>query len=360
VVKVWVLVLLLVSACGAVPVGSNPVANATPAPSPSAQQASPRPSPAHSPPPPSAVLAIVAGPKRSTISLVDSNGVVLASAAVNTAPLVANPYMSWTSASLIRLYFLNAGTEVRFLAPDGTSGSATRIVVAANEQAGFAVSPDDKRIAVSIFTYSPSFSGMRLYVEDLQGGGHHVDIFASPTAAEFPIGWTGGRLVLAVSTPDCCQTTPINPYGATTYHVVDPDTGNRLVTMCNLPGGPIEPVGVICFEYGPRTFEHWDGTPFLPPTAVQWFPGYFDALAPDGTRVAIGADPMRINGPQATDVRLDWVGRGNVFGWLDADRFVYQQDPGSPLRIYDDISESVTDISPVSSTYLGTFPPAIS
>jgi hypothetical protein len=358
--KRWVLVLLVVSACGAVPVGSNTVANATPAPSPSAQQASPRPSPVYSPPPPSAFFAIVAGPKRSTISLVDSNGVVLASAAVDPAPLVADPYMSWTSASLTRLYFLNAGTEVRFLAPDGTSGTATRIVVGANEQAGFAVSPDDKRIAVSIFTYAPSFSGMRLYVEDVQGGGHHVDIYSSPTAAEFPIGWTGGRLVVAVTTPDCCQAVPINPYGATTYHVVDPDTGNRRLTMCDLPGGPIEPVGVICFAYGPRGFEHWDGTTFLPPAAVQWYPGYFDAMAPDGTRVAIGADTMRINGPQGADVLLVAVGRGNVFGWLDADRIIYERDPGGPLRLYDLISESVTDISPASSTYLGTFPPPIS
>jgi hypothetical protein len=365
--KLWVVVLFLASACGAVP-----VANATPTASSSPIQASPHYSPVYAAPR-SAVLAIVGGPKRSTISLVDSNGAVLASARVDPAALVVHSFMSWTSASLTRLYFLNAGTEVRFLAPDGSSGTATRIPVAANEQAGFAVSPDNKRIAVSIFTYSPSFSGMRLYVEDLQGGGDHVDIFASPTAAEFPIGWTSGRLVVAVSSSDCCKATMVNPYGATSYHVVDPANGNRLVSLCdagNVPGGSIEPVGVICGgEYAGPLFEHWDGTTFPTPAAIAVSVQYFGAISPDGTRFAWGGDPISVEIP--LDIRLDWVGRGYVLGWLDADRFIYAPGLGGPLRVYDvnpdtpmDIARpfvsSPTDLAPSGNTYLGTFPPPIS
>jgi hypothetical protein len=44
----------------------------------------------------------------------------------------------------------------------------------------FAVSPDDKRIAVSVLERTveafPSLTRVRLYVEDLTGGGHHVDL----------------------------------------------------------------------------------------------------------------------------------------------------------------------------------------
>jgi len=97
--------------------------------------------------------------------------------------------MSSTSASRSRLYYLNGGSEVRFLGLDGGRGTATQITLGSFEQAGFAVSPDDTRIAVAIFTYvpppaatpsfSPTYKGMRLYVEDLQGGGHHIDLLSS-------------------------------------------------------------------------------------------------------------------------------------------------------------------------------------
>jgi hypothetical protein len=266
---------------------------------------------------------------------------------------------------------LNGGSEVRFVIPGGIVGTATRIKLGANEQAGFSVSPDDTKIAVSIFSYAApppqgpgigAYAGMRLYVEDAQGGGHHVDIFSSPTLAEFPIGWIGGRLILAVGEPTCCQALTLNPYAATSYHVVDPATGNRLSSLCDNssgPGGPIEQGGVICFESGlaPK-FERWDGTSFLPPAAVTTPFPYLVALSPDGTRVIAGGKPLRIEGPNGSGAEL--AESGYVFGWLDADRFVYQRDLGTPLRVFDLTTSSGTDISPGFNAYLGTFPPAIS
>src|SRR5713226_3673885 len=214
-----VLVLVLMTACSTVAPRASTV---TPSPSPAAtQQPSPMPSR-------SDFLAIVGGPKNSSVSLVASDGTAVATAPVDLAPFRMHAMMSWTSASRTRLYYLNAGSDVRYLAPDGTTGTATHIALGASEQAGFAVSPDDARIAVAVFSYTPlpdgAYKGMRLYVEDLSGGANHVDIFSSTTVAEFPIGWTSGRWILAVSEPGCCTTNTVNPYNDTSYHVVDPAT----------------------------------------------------------------------------------------------------------------------------------------
>src|SRR6266852_5062497 len=205
-------------------------------------------------------LAIVAGAKNTYVSLVASDGTLVAAVPVRQPTFPAHALMSWTSASRTRLYYLD-GYEVRFLAPDGTTGLATRITLNFAQQAGFAVSPDDSRIAVAVFSYTTppvqgppidaTYTGMRLYVEDLNGGGHHVDIFSSTTVAEFPVGWTGGRLILAVSEPRCCSAPTANPYDATSYHVVDPATGSRLASLCNSgsgPQGPIEPIGAVCYH----------------------------------------------------------------------------------------------------------------
>ena len=178
--------------------------------SPSAGTASASPSPGSAP-----TLAVITGPT-GTLRLAGSDGTVRATTTYEVAPFRPHRFMSWTSVSLTTLYYLNGGSEVRFLKPDGTTGSATRIAVGAGEQAGFAVDPTDRRIAVAVFAYTPApadsqgvaqptYKGMRLYVEDLQGGGHRVDIFSSATVAEFPIGWATGNVILAVSTPFCCQ-----------------------------------------------------------------------------------------------------------------------------------------------------------
>ena len=143
--RLLLVVVVLLTACAAA--APPRTASVSPSPATATPQASPTPSR-------SAFLAVVGGPKNSSVSLVASDGTVVATAAVDLAPFRMHALMSWTSASRTRLYYLNAGSEVRFLAPDGTSGSVTRIALGASEQAGFAVSPDDARIAVAIFSYT--------------------------------------------------------------------------------------------------------------------------------------------------------------------------------------------------------------
>ena len=69
----------------------------------------------------------------------------------------------------------------------------------------FSVSPDDQKIAVLTEDVS-SGTGIseRLYVEDLHGGGHHLDIYTTQVPKDkrgttlWPMGWHAGALVLAV------------------------------------------------------------------------------------------------------------------------------------------------------------------
>src|SRR5438445_6510962 len=358
------LVVVLLTACG--PVVPR-AATVTPSPTAASPQSSP------SPPSRSPFLAVVGGPKNSSVSLVASDGTVVATAAVDLAPFRMHAMMSWTSASRTRVYYLNGGSEVRFLAPDGTTGTATRIALGAAEQAGFAVSPDDASLAVAVFSYtlasgppaSANYNGMRLYVEDLHGGGHHVDIFSSTTVAEFPIGWTGGRLILAVSHSACCRADPINPYDATSYHVVDPASGTRLASLCDVgdgPEGPIEPVGVACSKLEPD-YLHWDGSHFIPPAAVPNPSQYLNALSPDGTRVAVGQ-------PDFSDLGIRiWIfgpsgGRhalkqsGYVLGWLDDNRIVIRQIDSPALSVLELDMQSSSQIA-TGGSYLGTFPTSL-
>ncbi len=351
-----VLVLVLMTACSTVAPRASTV---TPSPSPAAtQQPSPMPSR-------SDFLAIVGGPKNSSVSLVASDGTVLATATVDLAPFRMHTQMSWTSASRTRLYYLNAGSEVRFLAPDGTSGTVTRIALGGAEQAGFAVSPDDSSIAVAVFSYTPlpdgSYKGMRLYVEDLSGG-HHADIFSSTTVAEFPVGWTSGHLILAVSEPRCCPAEPGNPYDASSYHVVDPASGTRLVTLCDNsagPMGPIEPIGAVCYHPAQApTYQRWDGRPFDAPAAIANPDQFPNAVSPDGTRVAGGQAGFRIVifGPRGA---WNWLNQtGVVLGWLDSDRLVFRALNGVALSVLELDTKVSAEISP-GGAYLGTFPAAV-
>jgi hypothetical protein len=275
--------------------------------------------------------------------------------------------VSWTSASLKRLYYIDAGYYIRFLGLDGSKGVITQINVQADEEAGFAVSPDDKRIAVSIFSYAPSpdspqapsYNGMRLYVEDLEGGGHHQDIFDSTTVAEFPIGWTGGNLVIAVSTPQCCQKPQLNPYGATTFHIANPDTGRRLVALCRdgqEPSGPIETFGVMCTERG-ALFWRWDGTEVMGLAAMPYPSKYLNAVSPDGTDVAVG----RAQGTISLLGKRGNIGlgiSGYVYGWLDSDHIIFGRERQTSLSIYDLQTKRSVDVA--ASKYLGTLPTRIS
>ncbi len=345
------IVVLFATACGS---PSTPVAS-IPTPTPSPQPSQVAVTPVASP-----VLGIFYDAAAGKLSMVDSNGTVVASTAAR-APHRTSQGLPWTSASQKRLYYLDGASVISFLGPDGTTGHATRIRLAAGEEAGFSVSPDDRRVAVSVLKYGPTgYLGMRIYVEDLIGGRNHVEAYSSPSVAEFPIAWAAGHLVVAMSKPFCCTAGILNPIGAIEYHVADPATGVRLVTLCHGWRGPIGPpaaIGVTCgLAQFPNGYFRWDGTSLPEPGAAP-----DGALSPDGTQVAssspFGIQFFRVPTGPATQVM------GDVAGWLDAGHIVYRDRPTGDLYIglvYLSTPSSRVPSPGASTTYLGTFPTAIS
>jgi len=161
------------------------------------------------------------------------------------------------SASSTTVYYLDGDSNVRYLNSDGSSGQVTTVPGTKMVHAAFAVTPDNRRIAVSLLNYAVSPPSLRLYVQDLHGGANHVEIFSSQHAWVWPVGWHAGKLVLAAtsSPPFSQQGLVWNPYSAPEYHVVDPADATRLATIgsgdfqtgCQ-PSGTLTAAGTACYH----------------------------------------------------------------------------------------------------------------
>lgn len=175
------------------------------------------------------------------------------------------------SATNDRIYYRDGDTKIEYLTPDGQRADATTVPGSTTSVSFFSVSPDDTRIAVVVEDLSsPNTINLRLYVEDIQGGGHHVDIFSAAVSKAdgstlWPMGWHGGQLVLAVIAACTNSAGDVSP---SEWHVVDPATGNRTVTiggMCLSGQSGIlsrwpSPSGVVCADFSFKvSFRSWDG-----------------------------------------------------------------------------------------------------
>src|SRR5713101_420095 len=188
-------------------------------------------------------------------------------------------YLPCVSTSNSRAYYLDGDTSVRYLAtvpspapcdssgrcPSATSGDVTHVPGGPSVASAFAVSPDDQRIAVSVFTFRSSSSGpvpvnVRLYIEDLVGGGNHIELFSSTSLWVWPVGWHDSKLVVAAGSP----VKPVEgPYGGVTeFHLVDPVTGNRLQSLgsatCPVVPALLTPAGTVCVAAdGSLRSQYW-------------------------------------------------------------------------------------------------------
>lgn len=252
----------------------------------------------------------------------------------------ANYQLPETSVSATHVYFLDGEGDVKSLSPAGTVALVRHLDVVANSNLAFAVSPDDRRIAVAIITYGtaisePAFS-LRLYAEDLIGGGNRTEVFTSSSVVEWPVGWRAGNLVVAIGEPGVF--TGFNPYGAVEYHLVDPATWTRqAVLTCNF--GPLVAAGSACWKPATLGGQDWTGATFgyrLDPTGpvsrVQ--PAYLD-LAPDGRHVA-GALKAATAGGYDTELFGDGsesllVPGAAPLGWLDGSHLLVLAPAGLAL-----------------------------
>jgi hypothetical protein len=242
----------------------------------------------------------------------------------------ANSQMPETSISSTHVYFLDGEAQIKSLARDGTVASVQRIDAPANSQVMFAVSPDDRRIAVSVVTLAtkrlPAAFSDRMYVEDLATGLHRVDLYSSSTLSEWPVGWHSGELVVALGGPELG--TYDNPYGAIAYVLVDPATGRRLQSI-DCAFGLLVAAGSACAS-GALGKQAWDGTESTfatsgKPTPHEVADELTIHLSPDGNRIA-EAVTDRTTGATSTIVFHD--GSATTMpdvapqGWLDATHLV--------------------------------------
>ena len=324
---------------------------------------------------------LVAG---GAVEMVTPSGCLAASATLATPtvqncaeglPAVLTPPVS---ASDTTVYYRDGDTTIRSLKADGSGGDVTTVPGSATTVSFFAVSPDDQRIAVMVEDMAPpgttatadrltpgNIVSLRLYVEDLHGHGHHVELYRATVPkgngalTMWPMGWDQGALVVA-SVFDCSATPVTMP---AEWHLVSATTGNRLVVnpgtaeQCN---GSFwqSPAGVACTVNDTTFVMDWTGKQ----VATARAPGRgvgpdWSALSPAGRSVAMVYASTEFGLPFTE--ALNWGEAGSVItkdalacGWISDSSML------APDAVIAYPSGAVVKL-PASGTCAGRFPGAL-
>ncbi len=314
----------LVAGCG----GQGSHASASPSPkATSSVAASPTSSSAASPAPLTGAFAVLATPPSAdtyTVSIVGVDGKVVASAqassptAVTCGDAAAAVLPLPISTSDDRAYYMDAQGVVRFLTVQGESGRATTVPVGGGRRSMFAVSPDDQRIAVIVSDFTSAGAAIRLYVEDLNGGTNHADIYSQSNAFSlWPIGWHGTDNLVVAKVPACTQGG--GPFSASPLelHVVDPATAVRRFTLGS-PGcvvaGAASPAGVVCEDTSTSLLKQltWTGGIVKTISLHNLSPAY---LSPDGSSIAVV-------GVGLTNIFVGGSKNFEACGWIDSTHMI--------------------------------------
>jgi hypothetical protein len=267
------------------------------------------------------------------------------------------------SATADKVYFRDGDTKIRYVTPAGQNGDATTVPGSSTLVSFFSVSPDDQRIAVLVEDFSAATTiNLKLYVEDLSGGGHHADIYSTTTpngktgTTLWPMGWHQGLLVLALVTACTFEPAGLTP---SEWHVSDAVTAVRKVTIggsCVLSFWP-SPAGVACVDSASSlqaTVYDWTGkvTASIPITAGD----YQSGLSPSGAHVFF-ATGLGVGAP-APATRVFTVGSGPTGGSVaghSACLFIDETHLLAPDAVITIPSGSVTPL-PASGVCAGRFP----
>lgn len=321
------------------------------APAPSSPQASPGPA-SPSPVAVTGAYAVLVGPQTAatyTVSLVGTDARVVASAqastpgAVTCANAAAGVVPLPVSTSNSRLYFMDGQGVVRFLSPAGDTGRATTVPIGSARRSMFAVSPDDQRIAVVVDDFNSTGAATRLYVEDLNGGGNHVELFTQSGAYTlWPIGWHGTNNLVVAKVPACTQGGGFGCCGPQELHVVDPTTAVRRFTIggsgCVISGPPT-PAGASC-ETTTSTARVYDWTAGLLRTYPIAGPGMGPIyLSPNGQHLALSTNPGETTVEAAKTLSM------TVCGWIDDTRILAGGDTQQQPRVGDINSGTVVPVA---------------
>lgn len=156
--------------------------------------------------------------------------------------------LPYVSTSKTKAYFLDGDAKLRAIGADGSVTNVRSLPGTPSVHAGFAVSPDDARIAIALIDYSAQPIREALYAEDLSGGGR-VDAAIAAGQYFWPVGWHAGKIVLASGPPVSNGVVVPNQYNASAYFLVDDSAGaqpTRLGTGDCVPSGLLTPAGTAC------------------------------------------------------------------------------------------------------------------
>jgi hypothetical protein len=320
---------------GVSPEGTPSAAGSAPSPAPT-----PKASPAGLSEPAAVVVNLDAGATVDTISLVNLDGSLRSevTSTKRTTIAVAGGHavvLPYVSTSLTTAYFLRGDREVDRIGYDDSSSMVTSLPVSAGQEATFAVSPDDQRIAIGVLDFGRTPVHVSVYTDALAGGDRRL-IFESDADYVWPVAWHAGLLVLAHASGPYLEDAQSaggfgDPYSAVSYHLVDPDTGDRKVLMgqCTV-SGPLSAAGTACLQGGTLG---WDGT------LREWGQGSWAtassaaSLSPDGALVAatIPGSPTHLGFYRPDGTIATWIdGPDTLYwaGWIDSTHVVHPNGAG--------------------------------
>jgi hypothetical protein len=314
-----------------------------------------------------AVFLASIGTSRYRVSLVRVNGSVATNVEAGRPSSATGMPLPLVSASASRVYFLDGDSSLKSLSPDGRIALVRDMPGNDHVRATFAVSPDDRQIAISTIDYGTKPPLLRLSVEDLKGG-NRIEILSSSSRYVWPVAWTQGKLVVAVGDaspgpvargdfhPWCAASfgacVAENPYAATHgYQLLDPIDGRLLATLA--PGechaiGLLNRAGTLCSESRDPgglitpTYEcrpelttclrqvDWTGTITEWTTiATVWF----GALNPSATHMAgcCNVNSLILYFPRSTGGGTRRLGdAAQPLWWMDDNHLVSQPFGGQP------------------------------
>jgi hypothetical protein len=237
---------------------------------------------------------------------------------------------------------MDAQGVVSYLTSNGDAGRATTVPIGPARRSSFAVSPDDQRIAVVVIDFNANGAATRLYVEDVNGGGHHLDLFTDSGAYTlWATGWRGTNNLVVARVPSCLpQRGGPLCCGPQEFHVVDPATAVRKFTVgsptCVIAGVP-SPAGAVCETTTQANVLTWSGST----SATYDIPGQTPAyLSPDGQLVAIvnPTDPTTTLFPSKATVSIV------ACGWIDSSHLLTGGDTQRQPRVADIVTGKVVAV----------------
>lgn len=368
--------------------------------------ATPTPKATPAPVPPGPFAVVVTNSQRTGVAyevmLINDAGQVVAHTSASLPTLQPNQTLTLplVSVSNSTAYFLEGNTSVDLLTPAGTVAAAMSIPDGASAEVAFAVSPDGQRIAIAEINERSAVANDtgKGYIEDLSGGGNQVSLWdnSGTYALRWPAGWDGSSLIDEIASgPQQCDG-PCN--AGTSYHVVDPTTGDATAALCQAPasqpswgtpnstnaGYSLEGLptnaGTACYEttesfdsngdYSGQTFSlelvSWSGASTTFTTAVgQYGSPEFNGceLSPDGSQMACTAQSNNALTLVSSKGTVTNTGRtySNILGWIDAAHLLVEVDSGD-LGVLDPATGVLATVAVASANQvemLATLPGAL-